>query len=181
MTPVRVLSVCTHNRTRSVLVGGLLTQHFERDGVDGGVRAVGFGDSGLPATTETIRLLASRGVDVRDHRSRQITGEDVIGADLIVTAERMHVIEIAGRWPDAFDKTMTLPELVQRGEGAPRPDQTGITSWLDAMSLGRPHNLDYLDADIDEIADPTGQPPAAWRKCTDQIDDLTARLAKMLA
>jgi len=181
MAPVRVLSVCTHNRTRSVLIGALLTHHLDEAGADGGVRAVGFGEPGLPATSGTTRFLASRGVDVRHHRSQRITGDDVALADLILTAERMHVVEIAGRWHGAFDKTMTLPELVQRCEDAPHAAEVGFPAWLDAMAINRPHQLDYLDADIDEIADPTGQSPAVWRACVDQIDDLTTRLAKMLA
>lgn len=183
MTPTRILTVCTHNRTRSVMIGGLLVLHLCEARVDGAieaVRAVGFGEPGLPTTAEARRLLAARRVDVRHHRSRRISDADVARADLIVTAERMHVVEIAGRWPGAFAKTMTLPELVQRGEKVQRMNGVGFTEWLDAMAVGRPHNLDYLDADIAEIADPTGQPPAVWKTCIDQIDDLTGRAAGLL-
>lgn len=168
------------------MIGGLLVLHLHEARVDGAiqaVRAAGFGEPGLPTTTEARRLLAARRVDVRNHRSRRITDDDIARADLIVTAERMHVVEIAGRWPGAFAKTMTLPELVQRGEGVERAEGmegVGFTEWLEAMAVGRPHNLDYLDADIGEIADPTGQSPEMWRTCVDQIDDLTGRAASLL-
>jgi protein-tyrosine-phosphatase len=183
MTPARILIVCSHNRTRSVMIGGLLVLHLCEARVDGAikaVRAVGFDEPGLPTTTEACRLLAARRVDVRHHRSRRITDDDVSRADLIVTAERMHVVEIAGRWPGAFAKTMTLPELVQRGEGVEGVGGVGFTGWLDAMAVGRPHHLDYLDANIGEIADPTGQSPGIWKTCVGQIDDLTSRAAGLL-
>ena len=184
MTPTRILAVCSHNRTRSVMIGGLLVLHLCEARVDGAVkavRAVGFGESGLPTTAEARRLLAERRVDVRHHRSKRISDDDVARADLIVTAERMHVVEIAGRWPGAFAKTMTLPELVQRGEAVERVNDVGFTGWLDAMAVGRPHHLDYLDADIGEIEDPTGQSPGVWKTCIDEIDDLTSRAAGLLA
>ena len=183
MTPTRILTVCTHNRTRSVMIGALLVLHLVEARVDGAiktVRAVGFGESGLPTTAEARRLLAERRIDVRHHRSRRITDDDVARADLIVTAERMHVVEIAGRWPGAFAKTMTLPELVQRGEDVQRVRGLGFTEWLDAMAVGRPQNLDYLDADIGEITDPTGLSPGVWKTCIDQIEELTGRAAGLL-
>lgn len=183
MTPGRILIVCSHNRTRSVMMGALLVLHLHDARVDGAiqaVRAVGFGESGLPPTSEARRLLAAHRVDVRHHRSRRITDRDVERADLIVTAERMHVVEIAGRWPGAFDKTMTLPELVQRGEAVEQINGVGFTEWLDAIAVGRPHHLDYLDADVEEIADPTGRSPAMWKSCIDRIDELTGRAANLL-
>lgn len=182
MTAVRVLSVCTHNRTRSVLMGGFLTGHLDDLAIDGAVRVVGFIDAGQPATAETVRILARRGLDVTGHRSRVLTDDDVTRADLVITAERMHVIEIAGRWPLAFGKTMTLPEVVARGDQLAETAGGDLPGWLERLSTGRPERLDYLDADdIGEIPDPTGHSPATWRGCSTRIDELTQRLARLLA
>ena len=181
MAAVRVLSVCTHNRTRSVLVGALLTRHMNRVHVPGAVRAAGFREPGHPPTPQTIQLLAACDIDVSGHTSRHVAENDVNAADIIVTAERMHVVEIAGRWPGSFVKTMTLPELAMRGAGTHVGADGDIARWLEQISVGRPTELDYLDADdIGEIADPTGMPPNVWRASFEQIDALTSTMATML-
>jgi protein-tyrosine-phosphatase len=181
MAAVRVLSVCTHNRTRSVLMGALLTHHMNRTLVPGAVRAAGFQEPGHPPTPQTIQLLAAQDIDVATYTSRRVTHDDVHAADVIVTAERMHVVEIAGRWPGSFAKSMTLPELVMRGAGTHVGPDGDIAQWLEQISVARPIELDYLDADdIGEIADPTGMPPAVWRSSFEQIDTLTSAMATML-
>jgi protein-tyrosine phosphatase len=182
MAPVQVLCVCTHNRTRSVLMGGLLTMHMTQAGVDGSTRAAGLGEPGKPVTSDTVRLLAERGVDVQDRLSRRINGDDVAWADLILTAERMHVVEIVGRWPEAFPKTLTLPELVSRAKVTGRQPTAGLHGWLEDLSYDRPRGMEYLDADdIGEIDDPTGGSPVDWRECADRVDALTRRTAALLA
>lgn len=182
MSPsLRVLAVCTHNRTRSVLTGGLLETQFKSTGVGAVIRTAGFSDGGEPPTDSTVRFLATRGVDVKDYLSHWMSSSGIAGADLIITAERNHVVAIAGRWPDAFEYTFTLPELVERGDAAgPRGERT-FQEWLTAVNQGRPNPLDYLDADVDEVDDPTGRAPVVWQACFTQLDDLTSRLAALLA
>jgi protein-tyrosine phosphatase len=177
---LRVLSVCTHNRTRSVLVGALLREHLRQAGLDADVATAGTAGSGLPATDRTVRLLAARGIDVRDHRSQPLDERSVAGADLVVTAERDHVVWIAGRWPGAFRRTFTLPELVARA-AAVQPMAGDVSAWLDELAVDRPTAIDYLDADVGEIADPTGRAPGDWDVAFAHVDDLTRRLASAIA
>jgi protein-tyrosine-phosphatase len=178
---LRVLAVCTHNRTRSVLIGGLLEEQFKSEGVRALIRTVGFSNGGESPTDSTVRFLASRGIDVKDYLSHWMSDSGIAGADLILTSEHQHVVAIAGRWPGAFDYTFTFPELVERGEAAgPRGERT-FEEWLAAVNDGRPNALDYLDAAVGEIDDPTGRAPAIWQACFVQLDDLTSRLATLLA
>jgi protein-tyrosine-phosphatase len=181
---LRVLSVCTFNRTRSVLTRALLDEHLRRTGSPAEVLSAGTLGAGDPPTERTVRLLAARGIDVSAHRSRPLDEHLVAGADVVVTAERDHVVWIAGRWPGAFRRTFTLPELVARAEALPaNGDASGaselfdVDAWLGALAVGRPAALDYLDADVGELADPTGQAPGVWGAAFEQIDDLTRRLA----
>ena len=128
-----------------------------------------------------MRFLASRGIDVKDYVSHWVNASGVSGADLIITSEHQHVVAIAGRWPDAFEHTFTFPELVERGEAAgPRGDRT-FPEWLAAVNDERPNPLDYLDVAVGEVDDPTGRAPAVWQACFTQLDDLTSRLATLLA
>jgi protein-tyrosine-phosphatase len=177
---LRVLAVCTHNRTRSVLIGSLLKEHTERERVPAVIRTAGFSDGGESPTDSTVRFLASRGIDVKGYLSHWMSDSGIAGADVIITAEHEHVVAIAGRWPDAFGYTFTLPELVERGEAVgPRGERT-FQEWLTAVNLDRPNPLDYLDVTVGEVDDPTGRAPAVWQTSFAQIDDLTTRLAALL-
>ena len=175
------LAVCTHNRTRSVLMANLFAQHATAAGLANLTQSAGFADGGEDPTDNTVRYLATRGIDVSGYRSHWMTDHSIRGAHLIFTAEKGHVIAIAGRWPESFGYTFTLPELVGLGEAVgPRGDRT-LSEWLDAVNVGRPTTLDYLDATISEIPDPTGRSPATWKAAWEQIDDLTKRLVTLLA
>ena len=160
---LEILSVCTHNRTRSVLIGALLEAHLRAAGATSHIQSAGTAADGQQPIEHAIRLLAACGIDVDDHISRPIAASNVNVADLILTAEQQHVVAIAGQWPDAFARTFTLPELVERARSVgPRGDRS-LAEWLRAIGVGRPTALDYLDAsDIPEVADPTGKSRAVW-------------------
>ena len=181
---LRILSVCTHNRTRSVMMSALLEQHARRDDLHHShvFRSAGFSEHGgeLP-TPKAIQLLAERDVDVSGYLSHYLGETGVTGADLIVTSEHRHVVMLAGRWPEVYDRTFTLPEIVELGERTgPRGVRT-LRQWLDALHTERPAPLDYLDHPVGEIADPTGRSATEWTTCFDQIDDLTARLIALMS
>jgi len=178
---LQVLAVCTHNRTRSVIMGALLQQQVERADRSIAVSSAGCSErGGEPPTHEAVRLLAARNIDVSGHLSHFLSKPGVTGADLIVTAEHHHVITIAGRWPEVYDRTFTLPEIVELGERVgPRGERTH-RQWLGAVHTERPSPIDYLDHDVGEIADPTGGSPKQWSTCFTQIDDLTHRLIALL-
>ena len=177
---LRVLCVCTHNRTRSVMTAALLLRHLVSLQVPSEVKSAGTQPGGYPAIDRAVRLLAARGIDVSEHRSRPLTDHLVLGADLIVTAERAHVVSIAGRWPAAFANTFTLPEIVSRSQGVGR-DGASVAEWLEQIGVERPGGLDYFDAqDVGEIEDPTGRQPAVWDRVFAEIDALTNDLATVL-
>jgi protein-tyrosine phosphatase len=180
MTSLRILTVCTHNRTRSVLMGALLHHHLLPHGAEFGIATGGFRDEGQPATEPAVRLLRERGIDVSRHLSRRVDGRLVAEADVIVTAERDHVVWIAGTHPGSFVRTFTLPELVRRAEQHGARDGDEVRAWLARVNQGRPIAADYLDAPVGEIVDPTGQAPQVWERVLDELDRLTARLAALL-
>jgi protein-tyrosine phosphatase len=179
---LRVLTLCTHNRTRSVLMGALLESQLRVTGVDAAVRSAGTIADDQPATATTVRLLAARGLDVSGHIGRLVTEDDVRHAELIVAAEVAHVVHVAGRWPGSFDRVFTLPELVARGEAAGPRRGRPLSEWLALVGAGRHAGIDYLsDPTVLEVPDPTGYPPEVWQRSFAQIDDLCTRLARLLA
>lgn len=181
---LRILCVCTHNRTRSVLIAALLDRYLSELGVRARVRSVGTKAAGKPPMAETIGLLAVRGIDVSAHRSHLINDPSVSDADLIVTAEHHHVLDIAGRTPEMFSKTYTLPEFVARAEQIGARGGRRFDTWLGDVAADRGGPLEFLDAidsgKIPEIRDPTGHPTKVWTGVLSQIEDLTQRLAQLL-
>uniref|UniRef100_UPI00058D272B arsenate reductase/protein-tyrosine-phosphatase family protein n=1 Tax=Ilumatobacter nonamiensis TaxID=467093 RepID=UPI00058D272B len=176
---IQILCVCTHNRTRSVMMAALLGGHLEAVGINASVTSAGLHRDANPATDGAIRQMALRGYDVRWHVGHRINRDDVEDTDLILTAEVLHVAEIAGIWHDTFERAFTLPEFVANTDESPQ----GLTlpGLLERINVGRPTALDYLDARIGELHDPTGEGPAQWEASVERIDDLTGRVAAKLA
>jgi protein-tyrosine-phosphatase len=173
-----ILCVCTYNQTRSVLMAALLTEHLRAEGVRANVASAGTRAGGGRPLSTTIDLLARRGIDVSDHRGAPLRDGDAGSADLIITAEQNHVVDIAVRWPQQFRHTFTLPELIDRIQQlGPRGDHT-LGDWITRLNTNRTAGLDYLDdRSVAEVADPTGREKQAWATAFEQIDTLTRRLA----
>ncbi len=91
-----VMLVCTGNICRSPLAEGLLRQHLPQLRVySSGLAAM----VGQPATTPTIELAQTFGVDIGAHRAQQINAFLVQSAQLILTAELRQKQEIERLYP----------------------------------------------------------------------------------
>lgn len=176
-----VLTVCTYNRTRSVLMGALLGHHMACHDIDGYIATAGVeGPRGKHATNQVIRLLAQRGIDVSEHRSETLTEQLINEADLILCAEVRHVMHIAAKWPDAFSRSFTLPELVERSLPVGRVRELDLQRWIERLNEGRPRGVHYLsDPYLGEIDDPTGQIGRVWDDSFAEIDALCRHAARL--
>ena len=179
--PVSILCVCTHNRTRSVMMAALLREHAGSRGLDVSVTTAGLGPPGLPATDDTVTRLARLGIDVSGHRSHPVDRDGIRCAGLVLTAEVDHVVAVTGRVDDAFDRTFTLPEFVQRARGAGPRAGRPLAEWLAEVGEGRPRAIDYLGAPIGELEDPTGQSSERWRRSLREIDALAEGAVELLS
>jgi protein-tyrosine-phosphatase len=177
---LRLMAVCTRNRTRSVLIGALLQMHLDDAGLAARVRTAGFVERDMPPTRQTVAALAERGIDVSGHRSTTIDLGRVERSALVVTAERLHVIRLCADVPEAFERTFTLPELVARGESRGPVGGRPIGEWLAEVGAGR-RRRDYVDDAIPEVDDPTGAPDPMFASAVVHIDELCGRLAALLA
>ncbi|MDQ3946456.1 MAG: hypothetical protein M3357_15155 [Actinomycetota bacterium] len=160
----------------------LLAARLEERGVDAHVHSAGLLSPGQRIPRHGLAVMATRGFDSSSHRSRRLSAELVEPADLIVAMAREHVQEIVATHPGAWGRTFTLKELVRRGEnlGPRRPDQA-LADYLAQLHAGRrPADLMGSSGD-DDVADPIGAPLRVYQRTADEIDDLTARLARLLA
>ena len=82
---------------------------------------------GEPAEPLAIELAATRGLDLRGHRARQVSGEMCHAADLILVMELRHKTALAQRYPLAWGKVFRLAEMSLQAlaeQAARRPEGT---------------------------------------------------------
>jgi protein-tyrosine phosphatase len=178
--PLRILTVCSHNRTRSVMMAALLDSMLTARLGEGAaeLRSSGFGPAGLPPIVDAVEAMRRRGLDISGHRSTATTAALVDGADLILTAERDHVVKIAALSPDAFERAMTLPEFL----AASSPVDPGVDIRTAVASLSRRRTASgYLREPVPEIVDPTGSSPRLFEAVVVVIEQQCRDAAAWLA
>jgi protein-tyrosine phosphatase len=122
--------------------------------------------------------MATRGLDLAEHRSQLLDPAAIDRADLVITMARGHLRDVVVAAPSAFGRTFTLRELVRRGEAAGAAES--FASWLALLGEGR-RVADLLGDDPnDDIADPIGGPELGYERTAVQLEDLIERLGRLL-
>lgn len=171
--------VCTGNICRSPMAERLLAVHAAELGAtvevgSAGVRAL----VGHPAEPGAVAAMARRGIDLGDHVARSATTDLVDGADLVITMEGAHVVDLVSGGGAQLARTFTLPELVGRSGALPRGAAT-VDDWLVDVGEGRSSRALVGSTDLD-VADPYGRSGRAFRRCADELDELCRSLAAAL-
>ena len=166
-TLIRVLTLCTGNAARSVMAGALLSAGPLRI-VTAGTHVV----EGQPMSRRTRDALASIGLEVPLHSSRQLTPSDLDDADLVLAMAGEHVSYIRRLHPGAAPKTATIKRLVRDLPSGPR-------------SLpGRLASLDLAAVTVEpweDVVDPAGGDDDEYVRCARELAGLCARLLPRLS
>lgn len=138
-----VLFVCLGNICRSPLAEAALIEAALERGLDVRVESAGTGDwhIGHPADRRARAIAADHGVDIGDHRARQVKPEDFYRFSDIVALDRQNFADLEAMRPaDATARLSMLLDYVPGREGQAVADpyygeDTGFaTTWRDVVA-----------------------------------------------
>ena len=159
----------------------LLRHHLHAAGLPLPVSSAGtLGWNSAGPTDHTLTALAERGVPLEGHISRRMNRDLIAAAALVITMTNDHADAVANHCADATSRTFVLGQLVRLGERCGPRGDLSISQWVEEVDALRdtrrrralPH---------DEIRDPLGEPLPAYQALAVELEDLTARLTRLLA
>ncbi|MCE8052161.1 low molecular weight phosphotyrosine protein phosphatase [Halomonas daqingensis] len=117
-----ILVVCRGNVCRSPVTAAMLQRRLPHCRVaSAGLAAL----AGRGVAPEALHLAEADGIDVREHRARQLDDQQLAEADLVLVMSEGQRREVTERWPQAMGKVMRLGHWLAQGQGLDIPDPYG--------------------------------------------------------
>ena len=115
-----ILFICTGNTCRSPMAEGLMNAglHARNKDREFCARSAGLFAEGGSANPNAAAVMKERGIDLSNHRSRQLTGEMIENAFRVYTMSESAAEQLKAALPGFAEKIRPLP-------GAPIPDPYG--------------------------------------------------------
>ncbi len=174
--PTRVLTLCTGNAARSVMLGVFLEHLAGFSGSDLVVRTAGtLTVSQQPAGMRVRNAIRSipefEHLTLGSHRSTQLDDGLADWADLIVAMERDHVRYVRNRHPQAAARTATIYRILEQLGTDAGPLRARLSG------LG----LETVDVDADrEVVDPAGHEDDVYEAVAHELWGLALPLHELL-
>ena len=159
---LKIVTLCTGNVARSVMLGYMLETLNESSGANWLVRSAGThvveGLAMSGRTRDALQRLDELGAHhYNAHRSHQLSAEDVAWADVILASEADHVRYVRSNFPEHAGKAVQLYQFVRHALlDAPFDEQLASSASLEP------------DVDLD-VADPAGGDQAVYDACAQQL------------
>jgi protein-tyrosine phosphatase len=180
--PGGVLLVCTGNQCRSPMAAALLRARLDELSSSVTVSSAGFVSEGVPPPPEVLEAMRSVGLDLSQHRSRNVTAEAVTGAELVIGMTRQHVLDLAVLAPMAWDHCFTFADLLRRAELAGhRLPSESVQGWAGRLHGDRTRSSLLRLPFSEDVPDPMGGRPQHYRQARDTLASMTAQLAALLS
>jgi protein-tyrosine phosphatase len=173
-----ILVVCTGNICRSPMAEGFLRDALGRrlgEGAPGVSSAGTAGWEGSPAMPDSVDAAREFDVDISEHRGRRLTIQMAREADLLLCMSTEHRDAIGSAASDLMARAFTLKELVRLLDAQPGSEAEGLVAKLDAADAARRSGAAPRSRD-DDVADPLGQPPEAYRAIAWELHEWIGRL-----
>jgi protein-tyrosine phosphatase len=167
--PFTILVVCTGNICRSPVAERLLRAQSEVLGLPVLVHSAGTQSMvGHDMTPEAAHLAQHYGADPNNHHSKQLTEQQIAGADLILTATREHRSKVVSLHPRAARYTYTLNQFARL---LPAAVESISTSSVELVETPRPDLATHLRALVAEVTATRGFSPPPTSADDDDIED----------
>jgi low molecular weight protein-tyrosine phosphatase len=185
-----ILFVCTGNVCRSPfaelltrrLLDGLLPPHDAARITVGSAGCHALRGHGVdPQTGAELARWDVPGPTIATHTARQVETGMLVGADLVLTADRTHRAHVARMYPQGLRRTFCLPEFHRLlAVVDPRAPVMGMHTVVEAAAAAR-GTSPPVPTEADAIPDPYGRSPQFHHTCAKTIGALlTDILTRML-
>jgi protein-tyrosine-phosphatase len=170
---LNIVTLCTGNVARSVMLGYMLTSIAEAEGADWRVRSAGThvreGSAMSQRTREALVKIEGLGEHAYGaHRSHQLNGNDVLFADVILASEVDHVRLVRRNFPEQGHKAVLLAQFVRSA-----PLEGPFLLQVAAVSASAP--IEQF-----EVTDPAGGDQATYDACALQLWELSQAFATLV-
>ncbi|HEY5112206.1 MAG TPA: hypothetical protein VII67_07770 [Acidimicrobiales bacterium] len=171
---MKIVTLCTGNVARSVMLGYMLTTLSEVNGLDWKIRTAGthvIEGSAMSSRTKDA-LISLRDVGEHQygaHRSHQLNDDDVAWADVIVTSEANHVNFVRANHPGGSEKTVLLAQFLREA-----PLDVSPSEQIRRVALLAPSGLFDVD-------DPAGGDQATYDECAAKLWAMAQAFATVVA
>ena len=174
----RILFVCTGNTCRSPMAAGLFAKMLQERGVTGiAVASAGLAAfDGAPASAEAVEVMRQFGVDLSGHRTRRLTREMVLTADLVLTMTKRHKEAVLALAPEAAGKVFTLREFAGNFAGGTDPGAAGKNGGRQGEETTKATGEGTkAAAGVQQATGETGKAAGEWRKTADEGTNMAER------
>jgi protein-tyrosine phosphatase len=178
-----ILVVCTGNVCRSPIAEGMVRSILHTRFGDAAPSVASAGTAGWvgsAADPSSIAAAAELGIDISAHRARQLRADDVRSAELVLAMASEHRDAASRLLPGTVGRIFTLKELVRLLEDLPQPSSSGRPEDVLAAQVSAAHGSRFgaiRDRRRDEdVMDPLGMPPDAFRAVARDLDDWCTRV-----
>ena len=155
---MNIVTLCTGNVARSVMLGYMLTTLAEANGVDWRIRTAGThvieGSAISSRTRDALVKLNELGVHhFSGHRSRQVSAQDLAWCDVVLASEASNVKFVRSYYQDQADKAVVLQQFLREAPlDTPFDEQVRYVASLEPLA--------FFD-----VEDPAGKDQAAYDAC----------------
>lgn len=133
----KVLFVCTGNTCRSPMAQALLTKLWAEENRDEKIMVMSAGlftSDDMPASAEAIQVMQEQGIDISEHKSKQLNEEIIKQANLILTMTDAHRRAVIDKFPNYESLVYTLTEYMNYTGDIVDPYGRGVSAYYETAA-----------------------------------------------